>query len=88
MVFTVKCQPGEEYKYATKSCTQCMKGWYKDVDGNIDNCTKCQTTRTTLGAGSISQDNCTEREYTQHIKRLFFPPDFEISPMIIVHRAC
>ncbi|KAJ8318330.1 LOW QUALITY PROTEIN: hypothetical protein KUTeg_003421 [Tegillarca granosa] len=55
------CKAGEEYLAATKNCSLCDFGSYKEVIGNDVNCTKCsQALKTTKNKGSTSSNQCTE----------------------------
>ena len=45
-------EPGEP-----EGCTECRKGYYKDIDGNT-NCVMCPGITTTAGVGSTNVSDC------------------------------
>ncbi|XP_052814812.1 uncharacterized protein LOC128241762 isoform X2 [Mya arenaria] len=54
------CGKGEQYNAVTKECDKCVKGKYKDVEGNTEMCMMCPTDKTTLGTGSTDSSDCSQ----------------------------
>ena len=60
-ISTVVCPEGyEENPADSQTCEKCPRGSYRsgNLSDRFKNCTKCDDSKTTLGDGSISQDDC------------------------------